>query len=84
MERLRQAGFADVAIESRQSYGLENLESLDEGSREALGLGVDWQTVPADVRLYSARIVARKPGASQILGHTPVSLNDGQNITHQV
>jgi SAM-dependent methyltransferase len=61
LERLRQAGFADVAVESRSSYGLENLESLDQDSREALGYGVDWQTVPPEVRLYSARIVAGKP-----------------------
>ena len=61
MDRLRKTGFTDVAVESRHSYGLENLESLDEDSREALGYGVDWQTVPADVRLFSARIVARKP-----------------------
>ena len=59
--RLRKTGFTGVAVESRQSYGLENLESLDEDSREALGYGVDWQTVPSEVRLYSARIMAHKP-----------------------
>lgn len=57
---LRQAGFTDVEVESRASYGLENIDALDETSREALTKGVDWSTVPGDVRLYSARIVARK------------------------
>jgi hypothetical protein len=59
---MRQAGFEDVEVESRVSYGLEQLELLDEASRQALTKDVDWSTVPADVRLYSARIVARKPG----------------------
>ena len=63
LEKMRQAGFVDVAVESRKSYGLENLDDLDEDSREAIIKDVDWSTVPADVRLYSARIVARKPGA---------------------
>lgn len=61
LEKLRQAGFVDVEVESRSSYGLENIESLDEESQEALTQDVDWSTVPADVRLYSARVVARKP-----------------------
>lgn len=63
LQKLRQAGFVDVEVESRISYGLEDLDSLDQISREALTKDVDWSTVPPDVRLYSARIVARKPEA---------------------
>jgi ubiquinone/menaquinone biosynthesis C-methylase UbiE len=62
LEKMRQAGFVDVEVESRVSYGLEQLELLDEASQQALTKDVNWSTVPADVRLYSARIVARKPG----------------------
>ncbi|MBI1881185.1 MAG: arsenite methyltransferase [Chloroflexi bacterium] len=61
LQKMRAAGFVDVALESRSSYGLEDLDSLDEASRETLTQGVDWSTVPSDVRLYSARIVAQKP-----------------------
>ncbi len=61
LAKMGQAGLVDVEVESRVSYGLEALESLDEASREALTREVDWSAVPADVRLYSARIVARKP-----------------------
>ena len=64
LQTMRRAGFVDVAVESRVSYGLENLDSLDETTRRALTQDVDWSTVPADLRLYSARIVARKPGDS--------------------
>ena len=63
LAKLQAAGFADILVESRTSYGLENLEGLDEASRAALTQGVDWSTVPNDVRLYSARIVAYKPAA---------------------
>ncbi len=61
LEKLLDAGFAEVSVESRKSYGLENLDSLDPASREVLTKDVDWAAVPEDVRLYSARIVARKP-----------------------
>jgi ubiquinone/menaquinone biosynthesis C-methylase UbiE len=61
--KMRQVGFMDVAVESRVSYGLEALDSLDEASREALTQEVDWATVPENVRLYSAHIVAYKPQA---------------------
>jgi SAM-dependent methyltransferase len=61
LNKLRAAGFAQVEVESRTSYGLEYLDMLDESSREALTKGVDWSTVPADVRLYSAHVVAYKP-----------------------
>ena len=61
LRKMREAGFVEVAVESRSSYGLEALESLDEASRETLTKGLDGSTIPSDVRLYSARIVARKP-----------------------
>lgn len=61
LAKLQSAGFAEVAVESHKSYGLEDLDSLDAASREAITQDVDWSTVPADARLYSARIVARKP-----------------------
>jgi SAM-dependent methyltransferase len=63
LQQLREAGFVEVAVESRSSYGLEDLDSLDEASQETLLKDLDRSTVPADVRLYSARIVARKPTA---------------------
>jgi ubiquinone/menaquinone biosynthesis C-methylase UbiE len=62
LAKMRAAGFADAVVESRVSYGLESLDSLDEPSREAITKDVDWSSVPVDVRLYSARIVAYKPG----------------------
>ncbi|MCB0207781.1 MAG: arsenite methyltransferase [Anaerolineae bacterium] len=58
--KLRAAGFTDIEVESRQSYGIENLDSLDADSREALTKDVDWETVPDDVRLFSAHVVATK------------------------
>jgi arsenite methyltransferase len=61
LAKLKAAGFTDVLVESRTSYGLENLDVLDEASRTALTKDVDWSTVPNNVRLYSARIVAYKP-----------------------
>jgi ubiquinone/menaquinone biosynthesis C-methylase UbiE len=61
LAKLRRAGFSNVAVESRKSYGLENLDELDPSSREALTQNVDWATVPEDVRLYSARVVGYKP-----------------------
>jgi SAM-dependent methyltransferase len=60
LAKLRAAGFGAIEVESRVSYGLENLDSLDADSRQALSQGVDWATVPPDVRLYSARVVAIK------------------------
>jgi len=61
LQKLRNAGFIDVTVESRKSYGLENLDELDSESREAITKDVDWSTVPNNVRLYSARVVAHKP-----------------------
>ena len=64
LQKLRDAGFVDVHVESRKSYGLEDLDSLDESSRKAITQDVDWTAVPDDVRLFSARIVATKPDAA--------------------
>lgn len=61
LEKMRAAGFVNVEVESRISYGLESLDLLDETSREALTKDVDWATVPPDVRLYSARVIGYKP-----------------------
>jgi SAM-dependent methyltransferase len=61
LQQMRQVGFVNVAIESRASYGLEDLDALDEASRETLTQGLEEATIPTDVRLYSARIVAQKP-----------------------
>lgn len=61
LQKMQQAGLVEVNVESRVSYGLEHLEELDQASREALAKDVDWSAVPEDLRLYSARIVARKP-----------------------
>ncbi|MEW5959823.1 MAG: arsenite methyltransferase, partial [Chloroflexota bacterium] len=61
LQKMAQAGLVEVQVESRVSHGLEQLDSLDEASREMLTRDIDVSAVPADVRLYSARIVARKP-----------------------
>ncbi len=60
LQKLAQAGFVDIEVESRTSYGLEQIDRLDEASRKAISQDVDWNTVPADVRLFSAKIIARK------------------------
>jgi ubiquinone/menaquinone biosynthesis C-methylase UbiE len=65
LKKLQDAGFVDVQVESRKSYGLENLDALDESSREAISKNVDWDTVPDNVRLYGAHIVAYKPQSGQ-------------------
>lgn len=61
LAKLRRAGFKQVEVESRVSYGLEAIETLPEADRQAVSRDLDWATVPDDVRLYSARIVAYKP-----------------------
>ncbi len=60
LEKMRQAGFSNVEVESRVSYGIEKLDLLDEANREAITKDVNLESIPDDVRLYSARIVARK------------------------
>jgi SAM-dependent methyltransferase len=64
LQQMGQVGLVEVAVESRVSYGLEALDALDQASREMVTKDLDWSSVPVDVRLYSARIVARKPGVS--------------------
>ncbi len=58
LQKMRAAGFVEVAVESRVSYGLEN---LDEPSRELVTQNVDVAAISAEVKVLSARIVARKP-----------------------
>ena len=64
LDKMSQAGFTGVTVESRTSYGLEALDSLDETSRATLSQEVDWSKVSDQVRVYSARIVAYKPATS--------------------
>ena len=59
--KMRQAGFVDVAIESRIAYGIEALDSIDEETREALFNEIDVTTIPRDAHIFSANIVAYKP-----------------------
>ncbi|MFQ5575808.1 MAG: arsenite methyltransferase [Anaerolineae bacterium] len=61
LQKLRRAGFSGVTVESKASYGIEALDMLDAESRETLTADVDWSTLPADARIYSANIVAYKP-----------------------
>ena len=61
LEKLRQAGFTDVEVQSRKSLGIEVLDLLDEESREAVNREVDWSNIPSNLRVYSANIVAHKP-----------------------
>ena len=62
LEKLRQAGFTDVEVQSRKSLGIEVLDLLDEESREAVNRGVDWSNIPSNLRVYSANVVAHKLG----------------------
>jgi SAM-dependent methyltransferase len=61
LDKLRQAGFTDVTVQSRKAYGIEALDMLDEETRENLCCEVDVSTIPNDARIYSANIVAYKP-----------------------
>jgi len=61
LQKLRRAGFAEAITESRKSYGIEDVDSLDEESQKALKKGVDWSSLPTDARIFSANIVAYKP-----------------------
>ncbi len=64
LAKLRQAGFVDVAVTSRASYGIEAIENLSQTDQETLNHNVDWTHLPDDARIFSAQIVARKPGNS--------------------
>ena len=57
---IEQSGFSDITVESLSSYGLENLEQLDDKSRQLLTKGIDWY-LPEGAGLFSARISATKP-----------------------
>ena len=61
LQQLRQAGFVDVAVESRLAYGMEQLDLLDEDSNQAITAALAQTAEPAKVGFYSARILARKP-----------------------
>ncbi len=60
LQRLQQAGFTKVEVQSRHSYGIENIDLLDKATQAALKKDVDWNDLPLDARLYSATIVAYK------------------------
>ena len=60
LEKLRHAGFSDVRVESRTSYGIEDISELNEASQETLKKNVDWSVLPDNARFYSADIVAYK------------------------
>lgn len=60
LQHIWQAGFRDVNVDSRVSYGLEDITALDETSQQILTDGVDWSTVPDDAALVSIRVSARK------------------------
>jgi SAM-dependent methyltransferase len=62
LEKMRQVGFVNVTVESRTAYGMEALDSLDEKTREDLFNEIDVTTIPRDTRIFSANIVAYKPG----------------------
>ena len=57
---IEDAGFRDIEVTSLNSYGLDNLEQLDQKSRQLLTEGIEWH-LPKDAGLFSARISAIKP-----------------------
>lgn len=61
LEKLHQTGFTNMRVEILNSYGIEVLNTLDRETREALSNGVDWSTIPSDVRYCSVNIIAYKP-----------------------
>lgn len=61
LHRLGQAGFTDIRVLERTSYGIEDIDSLDQASQDSLKKAVDWSLLPEEARLYSATIVAYKP-----------------------
>lgn len=64
LEKMRRAGFTEVAIESQTVYGIESLDQLDEKTRTGLIDEVDIAAIPREARIYSANIVAHKPQAN--------------------
>jgi SAM-dependent methyltransferase len=60
LEKLRVAGFADVVVESRMSYGLDRPETLDEASREYLVGDYNWPPVSSSEGLFAIRMTGRR------------------------
>lgn len=61
LEKLGQAGFVEVAIQSRTPYGAEVLALMDEATRQTLLEDVDLVALGPGPYLYSANIAAHKP-----------------------
>ena len=61
LDKLRRAGFVNVAVLSRTGYGVEALDLLDEDTRADLCAEIDVSTLPREAHIYSANIVAYKP-----------------------
>ena len=61
LDKMRQTGFTDIAVQSRTAFGIEALDSLDEETRAALCAEIDVSIIPSDAKIYSANIVAYKP-----------------------
>lgn len=64
LQFMANAHFINIEVVALTSYGLENFDSLDKVSQEALSKGVEWAPLPPNTGLYSAAIVARKPSSS--------------------
>lgn len=60
LDKLRRAGFTDVRVESKVSYGLENISELDQATRDIVLNEVEAGSIPLDARVFSANIVAHK------------------------
>jgi ubiquinone/menaquinone biosynthesis C-methylase UbiE len=60
LAKLRNAGFAEVRIESKVSYGLENISELDQNTRDIVLNEIETGDIPLDARVFSANIVAFK------------------------
>lgn len=58
---LARAGFGNIELHVRQSYGVELLSQLDDASRQRLGEGVDWSGISNSARYCEVDIVARRP-----------------------
>ncbi len=58
LAKLRRAGFAEVRVESKVSYGLENISELDQSTRDIVLNEVETGAIPLDARVFSANVVA--------------------------
>ncbi|MFQ5612662.1 MAG: arsenite methyltransferase [Anaerolineae bacterium] len=63
LQKMRDAGFTDVRVDSRQYWQAEILDSLDEETRASLLNNVDIDGLPADLGVLSIKVTAYKPGA---------------------